>query len=351
MVIASDCRLGVPRGDSEMWFGDGASGLLIGNEGVIASIEESYSVYNEIFDVWRTEDDAGVRSWEDRFAIGHGYAKSMEAAVSGLMKKQGLTPKDFTKAVLYGPDIRSHAALVRSLGFDLKTQVQDPLLTNVGNTGVASPLMILVCALEEAEAGDMILLAGYGGGADALSIRVTEEIGNFKKKGGLKSLLDSRKAFVNYEKYVYWRRLLSTEPVSPPPSPPEQHPPSAVALLREQKGILALHGAKCQCCGTPQYPPGRVCVICQAVDQFDEYSFVGRRGTVFTFSIDYASPTFEQPTVVATVDFDGGGRMFCDMIDCEPSEVKIGMPVEMVFRKLYQEEGINNYFWKAKPLR
>jgi hydroxymethylglutaryl-CoA synthase len=38
------------------------------------------------------------------------------------------------------------------------------------------------------------------------------------------------------------------------------------------------------------------------------------------------------------------------LTDYDLNRVEIGMPVEMTFRKLFQGEGIINYFWKAKPL-
>ena len=70
-------------------------------------------------------------------------------------------------------------------------QIQDPLLDTVGNTGAALPLMILVGALEEAKAGDRILLVSYGNGSDAIVLRVTDEIEKvrdiIKKTGSLNS--------------------------------------------------------------------------------------------------------------------------------------------------------------------
>jgi len=51
------------------------------------------------------------------------------------------------------------------------------------------------------------------------------------------------------------------------------------------------------------------------------------------------------------VDFEGGGRMMCDVTDRNPEQVRVGMPVEMTFRKLYTVGGIHNYWWKARPVR
>jgi hypothetical protein len=47
---------------------------------------------------------------------------------------------------------------------------------------------------------------------------------------------------------------------------------------------------------------------------------------------------------------DGGGRLVCDLTDCDPEKIEAGAAVEMTFRKLYQSKGINSYFWKAKPI-
>ncbi|HLF40981.1 MAG TPA: OB-fold domain-containing protein, partial [Acidimicrobiia bacterium] len=55
------------------------------------------------------------------------------------------------------------------------------------------------------------------------------------------------------------------------------------------------------------------------------------------------------PVVVGVIDFDGGGRLQCELTDVDPSAVRIGDRVEMSFRRLQTAGGIHNYFWKARP--
>jgi uncharacterized OB-fold protein len=62
------------------------------------------------------------------------------------------------------------------------------------------------------------------------------------------------------------------------------------------------------------------------------------------------TPTKAPPAVIVFVEFEGGGRMICELTDCDPEKVKIGMPVEMTFRRLQQFQEMNDYFWKARPL-
>jgi hydroxymethylglutaryl-CoA synthase len=54
--------------------------------------------------------------------------------------------------------------------------------------------------------------------------------------------------------------------------------------------------------------------------------------------------------VTVVVDFDGGGRYRCELTDVDPAAVGIGDRVEMTFRRLYETDGVHNYFWKARPL-
>jgi len=347
MVTAADCRLGIPGTPYEQNFGDGAGALLIGDSDVVATIEASYSVYSEIMDLWRADGDTFVRSWEDRFTTTYGYLAVVGEAVSGLLKKTGLKPGDFAKVVLYTPDARRSADLAKKLGFDVKAQLQDPFFNAMGNTGTALPLMLLAAALEEAKAGDRILLASYGNGSDAFVLQVTDQIAKIKARRGMKGHLESKRVMDDYKQYLIWRGILPIEPLKETVAFI-----SAPALWRERDANLRLQGVKCQACGTIQYPPQRVCTKCHAKDQFEPYRLSDKKAKIFTFSMDYITyPVLERPVVTSTIDFDGGGRMQCYMTDREDKEVECGLPVEMSFRKLFVKDGIHNYFWKSIPLR
>lgn len=347
LVVSADCRLGVPASAAEQNFGDGAGALLIGDADAIATVEDCYSVSNDMLDVWRAEGDTFVRSWEERFSASEGYLAVAAEAVSGLLKKSKLTAKDFTKAIFYSPDARRYTELARAVGFDAKTQVQDPLVGQIGSTGTALPIMALVAALEEAKPGARLLLVSYGDGSDALAIKVTDQIGKLTPRRGIKGHLNSKAVINDYRQYLIWRGLLPIEPRKETVAFL-----SVPAIWRERDANLRLRGVKCKVCGTVQYPPQRVCTKCHSKDQFDSYRFSDKKAKIFTFSMDYITfPVLERPVVTTTIDFEGGGRMLCYMTDRDPKEIKPGLPVEMSFRKLLFRDGIHNYFWKAIPLR
>lgn len=350
LVAASDCRIGHPRSNYEQTFGDAAAALLISSTTKPAVVVEgSHSVSSELYDVWRLDKDLYVQSWEDRFIMEHGYTENMERAISGLLRKKALSVKDIAKAVLYAPNPRAQQGLARRLGFDVQTQLQDLLMSNVGITGCAHALLMLVAALEDAKAGDRILVASYGSGCDAFLLSVTEELERVKdNRRGVKGYLNSRRPLSSYTRYLSYRGLLE-----PQPGEPFRLFPAATTSWRERDWAIRMHGSRCNNCGTVTFPIERICYDCRTKDNFEEVRLSDRKAKVFTFTLDNLAGRSDDPTIPQIgVQFDyENTRSYFLMTDCDPGEVKTDMPVEMTFRRLYEGAGMYNYFWKCRPIR
>jgi hydroxymethylglutaryl-CoA synthase len=347
LVVAADTRPGAAKGAFEQAFGDGAAALMIGSQDVVAELEGGYTVFNDFTDFWRTETDTFVRSTEGRFIDEVGYLPTMQAAVAGLLEKHRLDIGAFAKVVYSAADARQHAALTRRLKLD-KGQVQDALYGLIGNTGTPAVLLMLAAALETAAPGDRLLLAGYGDGADVFVLRVTEAVRRFQQKPFVSGKLAGRA--ISYGQYLTWRGLVPVEASTLP----ERLPLSLPARWRERRAVAALYGARCKQCGAPQISQigqtPRVCVNCQARDEFEPYKFSDKKGVLFSYAIDQLQPTLNPPGVNGVIDFEGGGRLIAELTDCEADRVRVGLPVEMTFRKMFASRGVNNYFWKAKPV-
>lgn len=347
LVVASDCRIPPPNSDFEPLLGDGAAALLIGGDGIAAEVDGSYFLTSEFLDVWRLEYDKITRTWEDRFIREEGYTPYLQKAVSSLLKAHNLSPKDFAKAAFYAADGRTHRDMARRLGLDAKTQVQDPLFGKVGNTGTAFAPMTLVGALEEAKAGDRILLANYGDGADAHVLRVTGEIEYFRDRKSLTRNLESKLMLDNYGKYIKFRELMEFERtpiIEPRTALPE--------LWRHRNLYYRFHGVRCKKCERIQVPPPKYCIYCQAEAEFlEEVPLSDKKGTLVTFSMDERAWVADPPNVLAAVALEGGGRFFSQMTDRDVNSLKVGMPMELTFRRIRDALGVHNYFWKCRPAR
>jgi len=346
LVAASDCRLGAPKGLHEQLLGDAAACLAIGREGVIAEVESSYCSNSDFTGIWRTTEDHFVKYGEGRFVEEQGYQPIMLETINGLLKANNLQTDDFSKIVFPASDSRAHAQLAGKLGFKAD-QIQNPFFDLIGNVGNAGPMIMLIAAVGQAKPGDRILLANYGDGADAFVLRVTEAVTPFQ--AGLEKQIQTTRS-IDYGSYLNWRNLMQLEA----PSLPPRGEPSLSSRWRERQVISTLTGVKCRNCGLPQiHPLGkniRICIGCQTKDDFEPYCFSDKKASLFTYAVDHLQPTKNPPGLNGAIDFEGGGRLICELTDYDLDRVKIGMPLEMTFRKLSQGEGIVNYFWKAKPV-
>ncbi|MDY6836023.1 MAG: zinc ribbon domain-containing protein, partial [Chloroflexota bacterium] len=308
LVAAGECRLGATASASEMGFGDAAAALMLGDEGVIASLEGTYTISEDFMDMWRSDRDNVVRQWEDRWMRDEGYGKVIPEAVAGLLAKCNLSIGDVTKVAFFGPYAGEHVRIGKAMKAQ-PAQVQAHLLDTVGNTGAAHAMLMLVAALEDSKPGDTILVASYGNGSDAMLFKVTDEIEKVRNRKGVKGHL-AIKAPTSYTKYLRWREMVPLEPGGRAEA--ELRVVSTSALWRHRKETLALYGSKCTNCGTPQYPPQRVCYKCGTYDQIEDYKFADKKAKVFTFTQDVLAFTIDPPAIYAVVDFEGGGRGMFD---------------------------------------
>lgn len=346
LVVASECRLGAPRSAVERNIGDGAAAFLVGDSEVAATIDHHHVISDEIIDVWRTEGDPFVHSWEDRFVVEHGYTHNVIEAVKGLLQKAGLAAKDFSRAVLYTPDSRSHVGVARALGLDAKAQLQDPLFGKLGNTGAAFAPMLLAAALEESQPGNRLLVANYGDGAEAFVVSVHEPIAALWSKRGMRWHLERRAELSDYDKYLRFRNLQTSES-----DRRAGVGVSATVHFRDREEDISFHGHQCRRCGTMQFPFQRVCFTCYAKDDFQPVRLSDRHGKLLSFTFDFFAGSPDPPLIVSVTEVDGGARVYLQMTDASPKEVKLELPVEFTFRKIHEYGGTPNYFWKCTPVR
>lgn len=225
-------------------------------------------------------------------------------------------------------------------------RIQDPLFDVVGNTGASLAPMTLVSALEEAKKGERILVANYGDGCDVLLFNVKKAMGEVEGRRGMRGYLNSKAYLGNYEQYLGFRKLMSLEGERRRPPPIS----SAPVLKRDQKWVLGFNASKCKDCSRLFFPPQRICLYCQSKDAFEYVGLARRRGTLFSFNLDYLARSEYPPEVFTRVHLDDVG-VYCRMTDRIPSEVEIDMPVEMTFRRFHEGSGYLNYFWKCMPVR
>ncbi|NHM26382.1 Zn-ribbon domain-containing OB-fold protein [Desulfofundulus sp. TPOSR] len=126
---------------------------------------------------------------------------------------------------------------------------------------------------------------------------------------------------------------------------------------RAVKQRYRLVGLKCLKCGKINFPPKAGCKYCGNFDQFEEAQLSGK-GKVYSYTIIAgagAPPEFSEEAAyrrfypVVLVELDEGPRIVAQLVDVEKDQVEIGMPVELVIRRIYTEEDVIRYGYKFRP--
>ena len=153
----------------------------------------------------------------------------------------------------------------------------------------------------------------------------------------------------NYNHYLRWRELVEVQPPARPPL--EIRTPSPAAQWREVPWEMQLIGTSARIAARRSTRGNGSACTCHAKDEMEPYNFQDVPAKVFSFSHDWVMQTLDPPVTVAFVDFEGGGRLMCDMTDRDQAAIEVGLPLEMTFRRLYYINGIYNYWWKCRPVR
>jgi len=122
---------------------------------------------------------------------------------------------------------------------------------------------------------------------------------------------------------------------------------------RLQKQRYGLVGEECPHCSAKIFPPRDVCPECGG-EAKEPYRFSGK-GSVYSYTVMNSAPAgFENslPYTIALVKLEEGPTVTAQLTDLGEKEVEIGMPVEMVTRRIKEDNGPHGmliYGYKFRP--
>jgi len=209
MAIGADTAQSQPADALEYTAAAGAAAYIIGEKGVIAEIEGTYSFTQDVPDFWRREG-ATYPEHGGRFTGEPGYYTHVVNCAKGLMERLKTSPKDYDYAVFHMPNGKFPLRAAQVLGFPKEKVTPGLVVTRIGNTYSGSSLIGLAAILDRAKDGDRILLTSYGSGAgaDSFSIVVTDMIEEKRNLAPSVEYYMNRREYIDYAQYAKFKGQL-----------------------------------------------------------------------------------------------------------------------------------------------
>ncbi len=121
-----------------------------------------------------------------------------------------------------------------------------------------------------------------------------------------------------------------------------------------EAGDPYLEGHRCKQCEAVFLGERSVCASCGAREELSPFK-LSNQGELYVYSIVHRSfPGIEVPYISAIVDLEGGGTVKGNLIniDPDPEQIKMGMPVEVVYQIAPRKDADGNeylaYFFQPR---
>ena len=121
---------------------------------------------------------------------------------------------------------------------------------------------------------------------------------------------------------------------------PESVDPRRLKITNGAGTDGTLIGFRCDECGVTVFGPATFCQSCTSfkVEPVD----LGRSGTLYSYTIVRIPPAGwpgDVPYILGQVELPSGPQVLAEVIDCDQSDLNIGMPVELAIRAVAPEDG------------
>jgi len=345
IVVASERRDARPGNASHLAFGDGAAAVRTGDSGSAELIAWS-SLTHDFVDRYASREHPTSYAYEERFVRDVATAQILLPVVRDVCAKAGVDPKDLGHAAVAEPVAGTWAACAKALGATAPNHCA--IVSELaGDLGTAHALYGLGVALAAASPGELVLVVGFGSGADAMIFRVagpTPGAGEMRTALNEGVLLTSPTRFLNLTGSLDMDWGMRAE---------FEQKAQATVLERVGRDIIGFVGGR-DSTGNVQFPKSAIPVNPELGDpeSLADVRLADDAATIVSVTADRLNFTPDPPFDFGLVQFDNGARVLMEMVDRPAAGFAVGQPVRMRLRVKSHSKalGFRTYFWKAAPL-
>lgn len=345
IIAAGEKRPTQAASTQQLSFGDGGAAVRVASDGP-ARYLAGVSLAHDFPDIYASRDQPTPYGYEERFIREAAVSAILAPAIAAACAKADIPPGRIAFAAVAEPLPGTWPALARALGITAPNLAAD-LLLRAGDLGAAHPLFALGLAFAQAKPGDVLLLAGFGSGCDALLFEVSGPVAGAE---AMAAMPDEGQALVDYMRFL---NLSGSLDLAWGMRAESEQKAQATVIARHGRDMMGFIGGR-DSTGNVQFPktPMPVNPALDAPETLVDVRLADDRATIVSATADRLNFTPDPPFDFGLVQFGNGARVMMEFTDRPASGFAVGDPVGMRLRIKSQDRrrGFRTYFWKAAPL-
>lgn len=345
IVTAGERRPTQAGSAAQLAFGDGAAAVRTG-AGAPVRLAGYASLSHDLVDRYASREHEVSYAYEERFVRDTAVAEVLLPVVRAACENAGIASAQLAHVAVHEPVGGCWRAMGKPLGCKAANHCE-VVSEKVGNLGAAHALFGLGLALDAAQAGEFVLLVGFGSGADALIFEVT---GPVPGASAMRSALDEGQILASYSRFL---SLTGSVELDWGMRAEFEQKAQATVLERVGRDMIGFIGGR-DSTGNVQFPKSAFPVnpALGAVEAMEDVRLADLAATVVSITADRLNFSPDPPFDFGLVQFENGARVLMEMVNRPADGFRVGDRVRMRLRiKSHNcSLGFRTYFWKAAPL-
>jgi 3-hydroxy-3-methylglutaryl CoA synthase/uncharacterized OB-fold protein len=345
LVAAAERRPGQAGNPRHLAWGDGGAAVLA-NDDAAARLLGFASLTHDFVDVYASREHPEPYAFEERFVRETSVAKIIARTIKAALEDAGLAPSDIQHAAVHEPIAGLWRDIQKATGLMAPNYAAD-VASGLGDLGAAHAMFAFALAAGCAKPGERILLAGFGGGCDALVFELTAPMPG---AGAVGDALARGRVFDDYVRFLSLNGVLEMDWGMRAEFEPKTQATVLERHGREMLGFIGGRDAK----GNVQFPKSRVPVRPDAngPEPMIEVRLAEERARIVSVTADRLNYTPDPPFFFGLAQFDNGARVMMEFTDANPQGFAVGDRVLMRprIKSVDRRRGFRTYFWKAAPV-
>lgn len=345
IVAAGECRRARPGSAAHLGFGDGGAAARVGSGGGARLIGHA-SLARDFVDVYASRDHPTPYPYEERFVRDTAGRTIVAPTILAACRNAGIDPAAIAHAAVHEPLPGMWRDIAGETGIGAANHAAT-LDAVAGDLGAAHPLYAMALAFAAARAGDIVLVAGFGSGCDALLFEMTGPV------AGSDAVVAGLGHGIVTQDYVRFLSLTGGIDLDWGVRAEVEQKGQGTVLDRYGADMLGFVGGR-DAAGNVQFPKSPLPVRPGATgaEAMADVPLADVPARLLSVTADRLIFTPDPPFCFGLVQFDNGARVLMELTDAGPDGFHVGDPLAMRLRikTLDRRRGFRSYFWKAAPV-